>query len=187
MKFLWPVLAICFGTGAAFLSPVSTSSSFRTIVESKMAGTEEGLATNDISRRSLFGSVAASALWIQAMPDGWAAEGPLKLSTFEDTDYGFKMSVPANWEKSEQTLPDRRKIVIFMDPTSDKKTLLFLAYTPVRDDFTQLSSFGSVDQVVCSCYVVRSYSSFLKSSLTVFSRVSLLCKRDKRPFFRREN
>jgi hypothetical protein len=28
-----------------------------------------------------------------------------------------------------------------------RKSLLFFAFTPVRDDFTSLSSFGSVDQV----------------------------------------
>lgn len=54
-----------------------------------------------------------------------------------------------------QELPDRRKIVFFVDPTTadasskkdDDKSLLFIAYTPVRDDFTSIGSFGTVEQV----------------------------------------
>ncbi len=74
-----------------------------------------------------------------------------QLVKYLDEECGFELMVPATWEKTEQRLPapDRRKVVIFLDPASPmtEKTFLFLAYTPVRDDFTSLSSFGSVDQV----------------------------------------
>ena len=83
-----------------------------------------------------------------------AADGTsndISLETYEDSDCGFQLLVPNGWEKSTQTLPDRRKIVFFVDPkTKDNeqdKSLIFVAYTPVRDDYTSISSFGSVDQV----------------------------------------
>ncbi|GMH70559.1 hypothetical protein TL16_g05439 [Triparma laevis f. inornata] len=43
-------------------------------------------------------------------------------------------------------LADRRVLELFVDPSSSD-TSMFVAYTPVRDDFTSLSSFGSLDQV----------------------------------------
>ena len=69
------------------------------------------------------------------------------LVSYQDPECNFQMMVPADWDKSVQTLPDRRKIVLYIKPNSDKKTLLFFAYTPIRDDFTSLGSFGSVDEV----------------------------------------
>jgi hypothetical protein len=79
-----------------------------------------------------------------------AASEPNSFSTFEDDDLDFKVSFPSNWEKSVQSLPDRRKIVLFADPltaSGKDQNLMFIAYTPVRDDFTSLSSFGSADEV----------------------------------------
>eukprot|EP00534_Pseudo-nitzschia_fraudulenta_P016731 CAMPEP_0201251600 /NCGR_PEP_ID=MMETSP0852-20130820/66438_1 /ASSEMBLY_ACC=CAM_ASM_000632 /TAXON_ID=183588 /ORGANISM="Pseudo-nitzschia fraudulenta, Strain WWA7" /LENGTH=161 /DNA_ID=CAMNT_0047551203 /DNA_START=523 /DNA_END=1008 /DNA_ORIENTATION=- len=35
----------------------------------------------------------------------------------------------------------------YFKPESNQKTLMFIAYTPTRDDFTSLGSFGSVDEV----------------------------------------
>ncbi|KAL3827700.1 hypothetical protein ACHAXA_000573 [Cyclostephanos tholiformis] len=71
---------------------------------------------------------------------------------YEDENYGFRLSVPSSWERSEQTLSGRRKATFFTDPSSTTpgggiETLCIVAYTPVRDDFTSLSSFGSVDEV----------------------------------------
>lgn len=81
-----------------------------------------------------------------------------EFSVFQDDTVGFQIKTPAEWKKTEQTLPDRRKIVLFVNEKTnndngeasgdgDDKDLMFIAYTPVRDDFTSLSSFGSVDQV----------------------------------------
>jgi hypothetical protein len=72
------------------------------------------------------------------------------FSVYQDNAVGFEIKVPAEWQKSEQSLPDRRKIVLFINDKLDntqEKDLMFVAYTSVRDDFTSLSSFGSVDQV----------------------------------------
>jgi hypothetical protein len=74
----------------------------------------------------------------------YAAE---ELINYEDEQCKFSMKVPSTWEKSTQSLPDRRKIVLYVKPDSDKKSLVFVAYTPVRSDFTSLGSFGSVDEV----------------------------------------
>lgn len=77
------------------------------------------------------------------------AEDLSSLTYFQDETAGFQIKHP-NWEMSEQKLPDRRRIVLFVDnadSASNEKDLMFIAYTPVRDDFTNLSSFGSVDQV----------------------------------------
>ena len=80
-----------------------------------------------------------------------AENSKLLLDTYQDEDCGFKVSVPSDWVKSVQSLRDRRKIVFFTDPSTSssdqEKNLIFIAYTPVRDDFTSLTSFGSVEQV----------------------------------------
>lgn len=69
-------------------------------------------------------------------------------SNYNDELHGFSIQVPASWTYSTRTLPDRRKISMWTDPDDTSgQTLLFVAYTPVRDDFTSLSSFGSVEQV----------------------------------------
>lgn len=74
-----------------------------------------------------------------------------KLSLFQDTNVGFQFQIPTNWKRSEQSLPDRRRLVLFVNDDGEAEKgledLIFIAYTPVRDDFTSLSSFGSVEQV----------------------------------------
>jgi hypothetical protein len=94
--------------------------------------------------------LATSALLTQSVIPGIASAAET-LETFKDEKLNFEIKVPTSWEKQVQSLPDRRKIILFLDPTSDKdKNLLFFAFTPVRDDFTSLSSFGSVDQASVS-------------------------------------
>jgi hypothetical protein len=100
-----------------------------------------------VSRRGFASSVASvvagsSALLIDPSftfaQDGVSAP----LAPYEDTTCKFKIDVPSEWVKTEQELPDRRKIVLYFKPESNQKTLLFIAYTPTRADFTSLSSFG---------------------------------------------
>lgn len=79
------------------------------------------------------------------------------LTSFKDSNVGFEFQVPTTWTKSEQTLPDRRKILLFVNNGDNGEQggnvakgledLIFVAYTTVRDDFTSLGSFGTVDQV----------------------------------------
>ena len=75
-----------------------------------------------------------------------AAESSFKLTAFEDAKNGFTMKVPADWVESVRTLNDRRTIRFWADP-ADTQTFVFIAYTPIRDDFTSLGSFGSVETV----------------------------------------
>jgi len=141
------VLSLCLGGADAFglAAPNGAIRQAHATALSMMESSEMPLS----SRRSwLTGAgLATSALLTQvAFPE--IASAADKLETYEDINLNFQIKVPSNWEKQVQTLPDRRKILLFIDPTSDKdKSLLFFAFTPVRDDFTSLSSFGSVDQV----------------------------------------
>jgi len=110
-----------------------------------------GNELDEVTRRQVINSSLATALGYATtifMPSKTTAiEGGFKV--YEDKECNFKISVPSSWEKTVQQLPDRRKIVLFVDPASsvNDKTLMFIAYTPVRDDFTSLGSFGSVEQV----------------------------------------
>jgi len=110
-----------------------------------------------IGRRSFHRTIAAAsniafATIISSLPSHAVDSQTIAssdLSVYTDKACAFQFKVPTSWEKSEQTLPDRRRIVFFVDPNSgvNDKNLIFIAYTPVRDDFTSLSSFGTVDQV----------------------------------------
>lgn len=108
--------------------------------------------TTSISRRGFASSVASvvagsSALLID--PSFSIAEDAMAtpLAPYEDKNCKFAIEMPSEWTKTEQSLPDRRKIVLYFKPDSNQKTLFFVAYTPTRDDFTSLGSFGSVDDV----------------------------------------
>jgi len=79
-----------------------------------------------------------------------------EMTLFKDSNVGFQIEIPSNWKQSEQKLPDRRRLLLFVNSDESVSTgsnskgpedLMFVAYTPVRDDFTSLSSFGTVDQV----------------------------------------
>ena len=100
------------------------------------------------SRRQWISSTAGAAFGVAGLavldlPAG-AAESAVK--TFNDPAHGFSIQLPSAWDMTEQTLFDRRRLLVWTDP-NDAKTAVFIAYTPVRDDFTSLNSFGSVDQV----------------------------------------
>ena len=125
-----------------------------------------------ISRRNVFASSASvaatgfsSSLLIDLSSiapanaaDGVASSSPTTptLNNYKDEACKFSIDVPSDWIKNENTLPDRRKIDIYFKPDSDQKTLMFIAYTPVRSDFTTLGSFGSVDEVGQSTILPKS-------------------------------
>ncbi len=111
----------------------------------------------DSSRRTLLTqSIAAASSTILSSSFPFLANAAsTNLQPYDDPEYGFRIQVPSSWEQSVQKLSGRRKALFFVDPNSASNggstdTLLFVAYTPVRDDFTSLSSFGSVDQVAQS-------------------------------------
>lgn len=105
-----------------------------------------------LSRRGFASTIAggvagSSMLFID--PNFARAEDTIAtpLARFEDKNCKFSIDLPSEWIKTEQSLPDRRKIILCIKPDSNQKTLFFIAFTPTRDDFTSLGSFGSVDQV----------------------------------------
>lgn len=88
----------------------------------------------------------AASIMTPATPS-YAADASFMV--YKDKQCNFELKVPSSWEQSDQTLQDRRRIVLFVDPNSgdDDKNLIFIAYTTVRDDFTSLSSFGTAEKV----------------------------------------
>ena len=102
-----------------------------------------------IGRRSFHRTLTAAATTTLLSPLPSHAETTTEFTTYTDKACSFRFDVPSAWDQSEQTLPDRRRIVFFIDPKSpaDDKNLIFVAYTPIRDDFTSLASFGSVEQI----------------------------------------
>jgi hypothetical protein len=131
-------------SAASAYTPTSTSTS--TSVSSS------SLQTASSSRRQWLANslvtLPAAAAFFASPPIATAAATATatKFETYNDVKHGFSVSVPSEWTRTEQTLPDRRNILLWTDPT-DVTTFVFIAFTPVRDDFTGLSSFGSVDQV----------------------------------------
>lgn len=118
----------------------------RTNISMKMVFDEQ--STNGRRNFLNLSSLATIAITPPLFPSLTLAE-ELSYTTYEDEKIGFQIKTPTNWERSENSLPDRRRIVLFMDKSdsSQEKDLMFIAYTPVRDDFTSLSSMGTVDQV----------------------------------------
>ena len=135
---------------------ISAVSGFSGQHQQKPASVLENASADALnSRRNFLGQAAAAAgVGVSlVLPTQPALAAAVDLDAIEDKANGFKISVPKSWTKSSQSLPDRRKIDLYIDesaPASEDKTLLFLAYTPVRDDFTSLGSFGSVDEVAQS-------------------------------------
>lgn len=97
------------------------------------------------SRRGLFQNLIAAAT-TTAFVTRVSPAAAASTSLFNDPTHGFSIQVPSDWTASTQRLPDRRQMRVWQDPL-DQQTLLFIAYTPVRDDFTSLGSFGSVEVV----------------------------------------
>lgn len=96
---------------------------------------------------------AASSVCILPLATAAAADvSPADLRPYQDQNCRFEILVPSSWKQKELQLPDRRKIILFTADNEEnipekEKTLMFIAYTPVRDDYTSLSAFGTVEQV----------------------------------------
>jgi len=119
-----------------------------------LLATASAFSINDkatTSRRDwLASTITAPSAAAALLAFGLSPQQALAADTtlFDDVQHGFSIAIPNSWasSKSVQELSDRRQIVVWSDP-SNKGTALFIAYTPVRDDFTSLQSFGAVDQV----------------------------------------
>ena len=109
------------------------------------ASTQEALeSTLQPTRRQFTQSLIASSFLAYLSP---ATAVSIKLEPYTDSEYGFRLSVPSEWKKTTQTLSGRRKATFFTQESEQIDTLMYIAYTPIRDDFTSLASFGSVDAV----------------------------------------
>eukprot|EP00978_Attheya_sp_CCMP212_P031876 scaffold122092_cov33-Attheya_sp.AAC.1 len=169
MLLRFVVLGALLGGAEAFSSMMARRAFSSSLVRMQMMiPDEESFVSNQqaegVSRRNLFVDATAAAVSLSVLSSSMVGVAnaastakAAKLEPYTDDICGFQVSVPAGWDKSEQALPDRRRISLFIDPSStgdDDKSLVFIAYTPIRDDFTQLSSFGSVDQASL-CYVMN--------------------------------
>ena len=68
------------------------------------------------------------------------------LTSYTDSRYGVSFGVPEGWSPVPQELPDGRRLVLASDP-KDESSNVFIAFTPVRPDYSSLGSFGTIDYV----------------------------------------
>eukprot|EP00970_Alexandrium_tamarense_P004100 scaffold693_cov200-Alexandrium_tamarense.AAC.102 len=164
-KLILPVLLIT--STSAFQSSVvskravdSTSLSALNVNDEHTMHLVDNISSPDkkrVARRTFLNSIAAASL-LTTSPITLIANAAdsTNFSTFTDPDFNFHISIPSSWEQTTQKLSGRRKAIFFTDTDTASNennaidTLLFIAYTPIRDDFTSLASFGSVDQVAQS-------------------------------------
>lgn len=147
------LLSICTAKTAAFAAfgtqPRISGKTTATMTTTRMHATKSDLEGQQ--RRDFLNLIPAALITATATAASpFSASANDSYSMYTDETAGFEVKTPSGWQKSEQSLPDRRKIILFVndnDASSTNKDLMFIAYTPVRDDFTTLSSFGSVDQV----------------------------------------
>jgi hypothetical protein len=142
------IVTFCWKSGIDAFSPFSqqfASTSNNGIISRT---DDEITSRRNILTSSLAAAFGAGVFSLVSFP-ATATAAPT-LEKYEDTQCKFSINLPSEWTKSIQTLPDRRTITLYFKPDSDQKTLIFLAKTPVRDDFTSLGSFGSVDEVAQS-------------------------------------
>jgi hypothetical protein len=122
--------------------------------------------TNTIStRRNLLLTTTAATGGLLVLGDGVAngnvanaaATTMTNYQTYNDEKYGFSITIPTTWNKMNEvtSLGDRRSIVVYTDPTIPS-TSIIIVYTPIRDDYTSLNSFGSVDQVATQTILPKS-------------------------------
>mmetsp|Transcript_2558 Transcript_2558/g.3748 ORF Transcript_2558/g.3748 Transcript_2558/m.3748 type:complete len:260 (+) Transcript_2558:47-826(+) len=154
-------LGLFVSTAAAFVPPSVSKCSISTSLFANVEQQDDNnaAACDDkshilaFSRRSFLGTAAsllAASTVLPAFAEGdKTASSSSSFKTYQNSNYGFSIKIPSNWDESEQNLPDRRRILLFVDPTSTEQdqTLAFIALNDVRDDFTALSSLGSLDQV----------------------------------------
>lgn len=153
--------SLLLGTATAFQhslkSPIARSSSSKLILNLEHCDSHDDDATI-MARRSFctrsLRSIAGITILSSASPSiAFAADETAKLETYEDTDFNFRVQFPSSWTNTVQDLSGRRKGIFYTDPNSKDpetdtiETLGFIAFTPLRDDFTGLGSFGSVDNV----------------------------------------
>lgn len=67
-------------------------------------------------------------------------------STPTHSRYDVSFGLPSGYKAEPQELPDGRRLVTATDP-DDLDTNVFIAFTPIRPDYSSLGSFGTIDFV----------------------------------------
>ena len=98
-----------------------------------------------LSRRAVLLPALAAVLAGPATPVP-PALAAAKLEEFSDSRYDVSFGVPEGWKALPQELADGRRLVLASDPTDDSNNI-FVAYTPIRPDYSSLGSFGTIDFV----------------------------------------
>jgi|UniRef100_A0A8J9X9D9 hypothetical protein len=127
------------------------------------------LRSPPLDRRAWLATCASAAA--VGFPSTAVAVSVPTLTPFLDSRHGFTVDVPSQWSRTEQQLSDRRTIVVWTDP-ADARASVFVAYTPVRDDFTSLGSFGSVDQVAAQTILPKAQIAGVDVEATMLAAVS---------------
>ena len=71
----------------------------------------------------------------------------IRIVPDKDARYGVSFELPEGWNAaSPQQLGDGRRLVLATDP-ADESTNVFVAFTPIRPDYSALGSFGTIDYV----------------------------------------
>ena len=141
-------LGLC-NVGAEAFSPATSSSrsSGRRLAATKMDSSSCEDFNGTTRRKVLKTAIVSTASTMVASPlASYAEDAATSLTKYQDEARKFSILVPS-WTKSVQELPDRRMITLYIKPDSNQKTLMFMAFTPVRSDYTSLGSFGSADEV----------------------------------------
>ena len=70
----------------------------------------------------------------------------MELKQYTDARYGVSFGVPTGWTATPSELSDGRRLVLAADPV-DESSNVFIAFTPIRPDYSALGSFGNIDYV----------------------------------------
>lgn len=78
-----------------------------------------------------------------------AAAADTATHSYVDSDYGFTIDVPKDWVEGTPAggLSSRRKIVVWSSPDVQSGANAFVAYTPVRADYTSFGAMGGLDEI----------------------------------------
>lgn len=68
------------------------------------------------------------------------------LRCLDSLRLSVSFGIPAGWEATPNELADGRRLVLASDP-SNSDTNIFIAFTPIRPDYSSLGSFGNIDYV----------------------------------------
>jgi len=98
-----------------------------------------------ISRRGAI--LAPLAVWsTMSVPQPAIGADALSLETYTDDRYSVSFGLPKGFVAQKQELPDGRRLITATDQ-GDTDTNVFIAFTPIRPDYSSLGSFGTIDYV----------------------------------------